>query len=147
MVIAQTFKLFISGIPIIIGFILLSTSLAYVAEGYKSENWLKTKGEVFEGYESKGMIAIYSYVFHNYDSFSYLYEVNGIEFKGYRIGIGVNSSSKDYYKGELVDVYYDPLNPSNSVLVKGVSYSQFFTIIIACGLIAVGAALWKRIRI
>jgi len=144
---AQIFKLFISGIPIIIGCILLSTSLVYVAEGYKSEGWLKTRGEVFEGYKSKGVIAITSYAFHNYDSFSYIYEVNGIEYKGYRIEIGANSSSKDYSKGELVDVYYDPSNPSNSVLVIGVSSSQFVAIIIASGLIAVGVALWKRVRI
>ena len=79
----------------------------------------------------------------------YSYTVEGSNYEGNTIGFGTMSHNeksdaqeelKSYPKGKKIDVYYDPENPSDSVLKKGVFWPMY--IVIAVSVIMLIGSIW-----
>tara|TARA_B100000282_G_scaffold1908_1_gene1314 strand:+ start:130 stop:600 length:471 start_codon:yes stop_codon:yes gene_type:complete len=69
----------------------------------------------------------------------YSYTVEGSNYEGNTVGFGTMSHNersdaqeelKSYPKGKTIDVYYDPENPSDSVLNKGVFWPMYIVIVV-----------------
>lgn len=144
---AKLLPLIICGLPAIAGLFLLMLSFDGVIDGYHSSQWQKVSGQIIDGYKRKNMIGFTTFAYHRYDAFAYKYEINGIEFVGHKVSFGVKAPNKEYDSGERVNVYYDPQNPGDSVLIPGVDSSQFVSLFIGGGLLVIGFVLWKRIQI
>jgi hypothetical protein len=79
----------------------------------------------------------------------YAYTVEGSNYEGNTVGFGTMSHNersdaqeelKSYPKGKTIDVYYDPENPSDSVLKKGVFWPMY--IVIAVMVIILLGSIW-----
>ncbi len=75
----------------------------------------------------------------------YSYYVNGQLIENERIRFGgidilPSHTLEKYPRGMEVDVYFDPENPSESVLEPNLPGSAYFLMFIACGLFAFGGA-------
>ena len=80
---------------------------------------------------------------------TYAYTVEGNNYEGNTVGFGTVSHNersdaqeelKSYPKGKSIDVYYDPENPSDSVLKKGVFWPMY--IVIAIMLVILIGSIW-----
>lgn len=125
--------------------IFLGFGLWAINKGMQSENWDKgtatiTSSEI-EKTESKSKDAQgFTQTSTSYSvRVTYAYTVEGSGYEGNTIGFGTMSHNeksdaqeelKSYPKGKTIDVYYDPENPSDSVLKKGVFWPMYIMITI-----------------
>ena len=145
--------------------IFLGVGLWMINKGMQSENWDKgtatiTSSEI-EKTESRSKDA--QGFTRTSTSFSvrvtYAYTVEGSNYEGNTVGFGTMSHNersdaqeelKSYPKGKTIDVYYDPENPSDSVLKKGVFWPMYIMIsimiIILIGSIWASFALPKYLK-
>ena len=135
--------------------IFLGFGLWAINKGMQSENWDKgtatvTSSEI-EKKESRSKDA--QGFTRTSTSFSvrvqYTYTVEGSSYEGNTIGFGTMSHNeksdaqeelKSYPKGKTIVVYYDPENPSDSVLKKGVFWPMY--IVIAVMVIVLIGSIW-----
>ena len=134
--------------PLSFGFgsmIFLGVGLWMINKGMQSENWDKgtatiTSSEI-EKTESKSKDAQgFTQTSISYSvRVKYSYIVEGSNFNGNTVGFGTMSHNersdaqeelKSYPKGKTIDVYYDPENPSDSVLNKGVFWPMYIVIVV-----------------
>ncbi|MCM8538380.1 MAG: DUF3592 domain-containing protein [Lentisphaeraceae bacterium] len=131
--------------PII--FILFGALVCYF--GYTSAE----KGEASKSWPTvKGKIT-YSEVLHSrngyFPSVDYEYSINGVKYINYDIDYGrvVERSKaqsfakrivKRFYLGSEVDIYYDPSDPEESVLIPGGNTMNWFLIAFGGIFIAIG---------
>ena len=145
--------------------IFLGVGLWMINKGMQSENWDKgtatiTSSEI-EKTESRSKDA--QGFTRTSTSFSvrvtYAYIVEGSNYEGNTVGFGTMSHNersdaqeelKSYPKGKTIEVYYDPENPSDSVLKKGVFWPMYIMIsimiIILIGSIWASFALPKYLK-
>jgi hypothetical protein len=125
--------------------IFLGVGLWMINKGMQSENWEKgtatiTSSEI-EKTESKSKDAQgFTQTSTSYGvSVKYSYTVEGGNYEGNTVGFGTMSHNersdaqdelKSYPKGKTIDVYYDPENPSDSVLNKGVFWPMYIMIVV-----------------
>ena len=96
-----------------------------------------------------------------YYKVTYGYEVNGFSYTGTRYSLGGgNRASKLYQdsgeareaaneaypRGSAVDVYYDPANPSSTVLSPGVNLGTLWPLLIGIPFLAAGVYLLRTAR-
>ena len=134
--------------PLSFGFgsmIFLGVGLWMINKGMQSENWEKgtatiTSSEI-EKTESKSKDAQgFTQTNTSYGvSVKYSYIVEGSNYEGNTVGFGTMSHNersdaqdelKSYPKGKTIDVYYDPEDPSDSVLNKGVFWPMYIMIVV-----------------
>ncbi len=134
--------------PLSFGFgsmIFLGVGLWMINKGMQSENWDKgtatiTSSEI-EKTESRSKDAQgFTQTSTSYGvSVKYSYTVEGGNYEGNTVGFGTMSHNersdaqeelKSYPKGKTIDVYYDPENPSDSVLNKGVFWPMYIVIVV-----------------
>ena len=134
--------------PLSFGFgsmIFLGVGLWMINKGMQSENWEKgtatiTSSEI-EKTESKSKDAQgFTQTSTSYGvSVKYSYTVEGGNYEGNTVGFGTMSHNersdaqdelKSYPKGKTIDVYYDPEDPSDSVLNKGVFWPMYIMIVV-----------------
>ena len=144
--------------PLSFGFgsiIFLSVGLWMINKGMQSENWVKgtatiTSSEI-EKTESRSKDAQgFTKTSISYSvRVKYSYAVKGSNYEGNTVGFGTISHNersdaqeelKSYPKGKKIDVYYDPENPSDSVLKKGVFWPMY--IVIAVSVITLIGSIW-----
>ena len=145
--------------------IFLGVGLWMINKGMQSENWDKgtatiTSSEI-EKTESRSKDA--QGFTRTSTSFSvrvtYAFTVEGSNYEGNTVGFGTMSHNersdaqeelKSYPKGKTIEVYYDPENPSDSVLKKGVFWPMYIMIsimiIILIGSIWASFALPKYLK-
>ena len=154
--------------PLSFGFgsmIFLGVGLWMINKGMQSENWDKgtatiTSSEI-EKTESRSKDAQgFTQTSTSYSvTVKYSYTVEGRNYEGNTVGFGTMSHNersdaqeelKSYPKGKTIDVYYDPENPSDSVLNKGVFWPMyiviFLMVIILIGSIWASFALTKYLK-
>jgi hypothetical protein len=125
--------------------IFLGVGLWMINKGIQSENWDKgtatiTSSEI-EKTESRSKDA--QGLTQTSTSYSvrvtYAYTVEGNNYEGNTVGFGTMSHNertdaqeelKSYPQGKSIDVYYDPENPSDSVLKKGVFWPMYIVIVV-----------------
>ena len=134
--------------PLSFGFgsmIFLGVGLWMINKGMQSENWDKgtatiTSSEI-EKTESKSKDAQgFTQTSTSYGvSVKYSYTVEGGNYEGNTVGFGTMSHNersdaqdelKSFPKGKTIDVYYDPENPSDSVLNKGVFWPMYIVVVV-----------------
>jgi hypothetical protein len=125
--------------------IFLGVGLWMINKGIQSENWDKgtatiTSSEI-EKTESRSKDAQgFTQTSTSYSvRVTYAYTVEGNNYEGNTVGFGTMSHNersdaqeelKSYPKGKTIDVYYDPENPSDSVLNKGVFWPMYIVIVV-----------------
>ena len=134
--------------PLSFGFgsiIFLGVGLWMINKGMQSENWDKgtatiTSSEI-EKTESRSKDAQgFTQTSISYSvRVKYSYTVEGSNYEGNTVGFGTMSHNersdaqeelKSYPKGKTIDVYYDPENPSDSVLNKGVFWPMYIVVVV-----------------
>ena len=126
-----------------------------INKGMQSENWDKGTATInsseIEKTERKSKDAQgFTQTSTSYSlRVKYSYTVEGTTYDGNTIGFGRMSHNersdaqeelKSYPKGKTIDVYYDPENPSDSVLNKGVFWPMY--IVIAVMVIMLIGSIW-----
>ncbi|MFC1845110.1 DUF3592 domain-containing protein [Thermodesulfobacteriota bacterium] len=123
-----------------------------VMDGLQSEKWLPTKAQIicWEGGEGRGV----ENKRRSFININYLYSVYGQTYSGEHItyqSLKSNTQSlqsidfiNKYKKGDMVDVYYNPEDPSQAILIPG--YSKLYFIILILGLILIifGVGIYKK---
>ena len=125
--------------------IFLGVGLWMINKGIESENWDKgtatiTSSEI-EKTESRSKDAQgFTQTSTSYSvRVTYAYTVEGNNYEGNTVGFGTMSHNertdaqeelKSYPQGKSIDVYYDPENPSDSVLKKGVFWPMYIVIVV-----------------
>jgi hypothetical protein len=123
-------------------------------EALRSARWPKIRGRVTASEFKGGPLAgRYIRTTTGRGEISYQYELNGRELTGNRVFVGdeefgsayeAQRRTRHYYTGVAVDVYYDPADPSRSVLETGLTWSRgwkFFVGVLLLILGVVGLAL------
>ncbi len=137
------------------GLVFLGVGFWTINKGMQSENWDKgtatiTSSEI-EKTESRSKDAQgFTQTSISYSvRVKYAYTVEGSSYEGNTIGFGTMSHNekadakeelKSYPEGKTTDVYYDPENPSDSVLKKGVFWPMYIVIVVS-GIILIGS-IW-----
>jgi hypothetical protein len=139
-------------ITVVVGFAAVLGGLWLTAMGWKavqsaksSANWPNVPGiAIITPNEQRGT---------TYYDLGYSYVVDGVEFKGNYLAFGVRGVKKgdEYQNGQAVTVWYEPTNPTNSAITKGMHEStglEFFGFgipLILGGVVAIGYG-WYRFR-
>jgi hypothetical protein len=122
---------------ILFGFITITFYNANIEKGKESEAWYEAIGTITSSYLKTDIsydpddypITTYS------PNIEYLYNVDGVNYTGIRVTYKIVSTTdlqwaegkvNEYFVGKTVSVYYNPNNPSESVLEKGYSTPPFF---------------------
>ena len=146
--------LIIGGIFIILGVVTSLIFLSKALEAIKTIKWPSVNGNlnstelktivyqgVYEGGTRDGAVATVT-------NFQYSYSVDGTDYVGGRATMSdfVNKTGnylitlQEKYKGRsYITVYYNPNNPSKSVLITGPSLYNFTPLITTIGFILMGA--------
>ena len=137
------------------GLIFLGVGLWAINKGMQSENWDKgtatiTSSEIEKTERRSKDPQGFNQTSTSYSvRVKYSYTVEGSNYEGNTIGFGTMSHNeksdaqeelKSYLKGKKIDVYYDPENPSDSVLKKGVFWPMY--IVIAVSVIMLIGSIW-----
>ena len=137
------------------GLIFLGVGLWAINKGMQSENWDKgtatiTSSEIEKTERRSKDPQGFNQTSTSYSvRVKYSYTVEGSNYEGNTIGFGTMSHNeksdaqeelKSYPKGKKIDVYYDPENPSDSVLKKGVFWPMY--IVIAVSVITLIGSIW-----
>ena len=133
-------------IPLIIGIFLTQHAGKNLLEDYKSKNWPSITGKVLSSdvggmkrIGSKPTSAVIAKV-------RYVYEVDGVSYTSSRISHNDHGSTKKaqkkiagrYPQGATVKVFYNPMNPSSSILEDRIPVASFLTVAGGIGFILIG---------
>lgn len=151
MIVAYGFSIFM----LAAGLIITIYGLLSVFKAWSVKNWRETKGKI-----SKSKVD--SYISNTSDmegttmyvaTIEYDYEVNGTQYEGNRVrmGMGASSSKKGaakmvekFYRSRVVPVYYNPVDPSKSVLERKASRWIYAPLIMGILMSAIsGGLLWN----
>jgi hypothetical protein len=144
----KIFRILFLGLFALIGLSALLDSLWSLHMAHLSETWPHTTGTVLKAYcfSSHGAKTT-SMTRHVW----YQYQINGKTYTSDKEHFGIPVSGRacvaGYSDGQTVNVYFDPTDPSDAVLVPGSYSSSRFGI--AFGLIFVGVAAfgyWRDVK-
>ncbi len=119
-------------IPIILGIILCICGIHTAYQASKSNDWPKTTGEIIsftieDNFDSVDAEIIYKYVI---DGKTYISDKTSFGDASTKNDAEVQRLYEKYNEpGTIVDVYYDPRNPSHAVLEKGNNFFSFWPLI------------------
>ncbi len=137
---------------LLLGMWCLALGTIKATEGLKARSWPKAKGRVISSriqeMKTQQKIRIARLCF----DIDYLYLVGDEVYDGHRVNVGwrcfgseskINEMARRYPSGRQVDVYYNPQNPSISMLEPGLDWSVFF--LWGVGLVSLSVA-WPFFR-
>jgi len=111
---------------LLIGVYVVGTSVHAEFQSINARSWHHTEGNI----QDSSFLIAGSKPGTSTQKVIYSYVVNGVDYKNDRVafGIGIASDkqSLDYYKGQHVQVYYDPDNPIRSVLRPNDTHAIIF---------------------
>ena len=121
-------------------------------EALRSARWPKVPGRVTASEFKAGPLAgRYIRTTTGRAAIAYQYELNGRELTGNRVFVGddefgsaydAQRRTRHYYAGVGVDVYYDPADPSRTVLETGVNSSRAWKFLTGVAMLALGFAIF-----
>jgi len=135
-----------ANIVILTGILFICLGLSQFVTAFKSRHWVSTPGVITQSHvaSNRSRIGPTSY----YVDVQYVYAVESHHYYGDSLSLDDPESSdkhfaqqqlKDYPVHKMVDVFYQPSDPSNSTLQPSESpFSQLLTVIIGGVLILVG---------
>lgn len=130
------------------GSIILIIGSSKLWDAHKSSTWESTPGIITSSKIEDELTSDSTVVFHA--RINYAYEVNGKKYDGTRISFGDFSSSSSerpfeitqrYSLGKKVDVYFNPENPKDSLLLPGIQPQTYFTTYFALVFLLFGALI------
>jgi hypothetical protein len=111
----------------------------------QSKQWPRTRGRVLVTDIDVGVSTRYQ---DNSALVAYEYEVHGVKYRSKRIdyaGRGAGRSAlkffRQYSEGQVVDVLYDPAEPSRAILLPGITSGNIFRLLCALLITVFGVAL------
>ena len=120
-------------------------------EGLRSMRWPSVRGRVTSSEFKDGPFSgRYIRTTTGRALVTYQYEVNGHEVTGTRVFVGdqdfgsayeAQRRTRHYYPGVSVAVYYDPREPSQSVLERGVPWARRWKFFMGVALLVAGVAV------
>ncbi|MFX0156274.1 MAG: DUF3592 domain-containing protein [Candidatus Hodarchaeota archaeon] len=130
----MSFALYIASILII------GQNFRYLVKALRSRNWPHVEGDIEKVMvfaKKEDQTASYSV------DVTYTYEVEGRKFTNHQIKLDFVHGTRTfvpkifammkvekYEEGNKINVYYDPRNPNESILERGISYFSFFLMLI-----------------
>lgn len=147
--------LLFSGILTLGGVALILFGISFLKDAIASENWPVAAGQV----QSTRPLRNTSSSKHNptyYYAVIYRYEVKGIAYTNDRYSLGdgptaskryqnraeaIAAARKDYPVGQAIDIYYDPAEPSSSVIKPGVGFGTLVPLVLGCIFLPSGIGL------
>ena len=128
-------------------------------DALRSARWPMVKGRVTaSGFEDGPPAGRYFHTPTGRATVTYKYELHGRELTGDRIFVGddefesayeAQKRTRYYYPGVSVDVFYDPDNPSRTVLETGLTWSRSWKFLLGAFLFGVGVfgliTAWQRV--
>lgn len=154
---------FFGAVFLFFGLIFFSITSSNIYKGKESEKWYETTGIITSSkleIEEETDYDPEDDYFHTYYTYTpkieYNYTVNGVNYSGNRISFEIVSATDYtwaqnkvnlYYKGKNVTVYYNPENPSESVLEKGFSGYPLFPTVLCIVFIIIGLGFFVYIPV
>lgn len=143
-------RILISLALITYGSIIIPVNICYYYTGLETENWHSTEGTVIE---SRVIIGSARYSSVRSPRIKYDYEVNGNMYRSKRVSYAnvwtnINNDVYEFISlypvGSRVTVYYDPVKPSQSVLVPGSHWRAFIWSSLGLPIILFGLYIWRN---
>lgn len=142
----MAFIVIIVGIACGLGVVLANRAL--LEQWFRSRSWKVTTARIVEDRDEEVWVYKSAYPARqarmervHAKSYFYRYEVGGRAYCSNRLGFGDEFIAQKHFRiGEKVNVYYDPDDPQNAVLVRNFPGS------VSIGLIMVGTALGLLLR-
>ena len=139
----SSFEKFLGTVFVLVGLCFVAACFLGIYQGYRSRSWMSTTGVIVRSVVAKG---------HGEDAtytpvVVYRYKVGNIEHESNRIGVGIGSMGRhseakswvDRYKaGVTVPVFYDPDNPAEAVLQRGIFEKTWVNLGLGALSVAVG---------
>ncbi|GAA4430869.1 DUF3592 domain-containing protein [Bremerella cremea] len=132
---ARLFPILFLMIFVAFGVVFLGYGLGQIFQAHQATQWPMVQGEIVSS-------ELKSHTNKNSHSWrcevQYAYQVEGVSYRGDRIAFGYDGTNREKLHADLhrklkaaevVDVYYNPANPSESCLVPGIRRSAFLMIV------------------
>mgnify|MGYP000506393548 CR=1 FL=1 len=140
---------------IILGAVVSILAIINIVKGIRSNDWPSVEGKLLsignhsiKGVLSERILGDEAYLMAGTKiKLSYKYNVEGIDYQGKRFSFAdttIRSASAlrlildEYQNNKTVNIYFQPENPSNSVLQRGIAISNFTALIPSLLFIALG---------
>ena len=145
-----TIRILIAVFFIVYGLIIIPVNIKNYYTGLETENWHKTEGTVIE---SRVIIGSGRNGGVRSPRIIYDYEISGIIYRGKRVSYAnvwtnvdndVFEFIKLYPAGSQMAVYYNPIKPSQSVLVPGSHWRAFIWSALGLPIIVFGLYVWRN---
>jgi uncharacterized protein DUF3592 len=147
-----------AGIVTAAGLLNMGLQWPLLREAVRSARWPMVKGRVTASEFQEGPLeGRYIRTTTGRAAVTYQYELNGRELTGDRIFVGdeefgsayqAQKRTRHYYPGVAVDVFYDPADPSLTVLETGLTWSHSWKFFLGAFLFGVGVfgliTAWQR---
>ncbi|MEZ5545886.1 MAG: DUF3592 domain-containing protein [Lysobacteraceae bacterium] len=148
---------------LLIGLALATFGVYFIAEGYEAKRWPQTTGTIVSvavrtdtaGYNKGVTRAQRERSYRYYPSILYRWNVDGRTYTGSRYRLGTThekygareeavAAASAYRNGAAIDVFYDPANPDQAVLVNAPSGGVFVPLPLGLLIAAIGGfGLWR----
>lgn len=145
----NNFVIVISVLTILGGLVVFGLQISNYIKSVKTNNWTETTGIV-----SKSELEVREDISNrlNYRTYrsliNYTYNINAVEFESSKIYYGDNIYTTDKWQvesflnrfpvGQKITVYINPINESESLLIKGVRIANILYLIISILIIGIG---------
>lgn len=121
----------------VFGIIITLAGIKFIHNAQESLHWPKTEGVITQSFMD------WDRERHHFANIKYEFVVNGEKITGFQISAkNVNKSSeellREYPKGKKVTVYYDPVDPVNSLLEPGYSWQSYQAFVLGIIIILAG---------
>jgi len=143
---------------IILGAVVSLLAIVNIVKGIRSNKWPSVEGKLVSigNHSIKGVLSDRSLGDEAYlmagtkIKLSYKYNVEYVDYQGKRFSFAdttIRSASAlrrildDYKKDQTVNIYFQPKNPSNSVLQRGIAISNFTALIPSLLFVALGVTV------
>lgn len=147
--------LIFSGILTLGGVALVLFGISFLKDANASKNWPVAPGQVQSTRPQRSTSSRkYNPPYHY--AVTYRYEVAGIAYSNNRYSLGdgptaskrfqskgeaIAAARKDYPVGQTIDIYYNPAEPSSSVIKPGVSFGTLVPLVMGCIFLPSGIGL------
>lgn len=117
-----------------------------ILKGSVSSNWPYVEGSILHAETTRGGGSSRPQYFH---TVRYTYVVGNKFFTGDRIAFmfdrGTTGNTLQFSAGQRVPVYYDPLNPSSSVLLRGIQPYYLFVTGLGFVFVTIGWLVYRNL--
>ena len=122
-----------------------------ILEAARSRRWPRVQGRVISAeFQKAPASGVFMRPAKGRAAISYRFELNGLERSGNRVFVGddrfgsayeAQKRTRHYYPGVSVDVYYDPQDPSRTVLETGPRAWDLSMLLLSILLLCVGVSV------